>query len=55
LIPAVVSTLGWVADGQNVTVSFLFNTMDRQSWTGEDLHQDIRKGRKVNLISNQIK
>ncbi len=42
---AIVATLGAVTDGQNVTVSLTFDTMDGKSWTGEDCIWVIKKGK----------
>jgi hypothetical protein len=42
---AVVATLGAVSDGQSVTVSLSFDTMDGKSWTGEDCINIIKKGK----------
>lgn len=42
----VVATLGEVADGEQVTVSLSFDTMDGKSWTGEDCIWIIKKGKK---------
>lgn len=39
----VVATLGEVADGEQVTVSISFDTMDGKSWTGEDCIWIIKK------------
>jgi hypothetical protein len=43
---AIVTTLGAVTDGQNVTVALTFDTMDGKSWTGEDCIWVIKKGKK---------
>lgn len=39
----IVATLGEVSDGEKVTVSLSFNTVDGKSWTGEDCIWIIKK------------